>query len=193
LKLFRKYSDLDILNAIQKGQDEKVLSFLYSDVLPKVKGYIIKSQGTIDEAKDIFQDAVIRFYDVVKEGKFEGKSSISTYIFAISKNLWINSMKKKNKYIHEEQSEIRDSSTNLLEDMISQEKVDAVNNLLKQVGEGCEQLLKYSIYDNLSMKEICEKMGYSSENVAKTYNYRCKQKLMQLVEGNPYIMNLFER
>ncbi|MBX9851255.1 MAG: RNA polymerase sigma factor [Cytophagaceae bacterium] len=191
MKIFQKYSDRDILNAIEKGQDEKVLSFLYSDVLPKVKGFILKNQGSVDEAKDIFQDGVIRFYDVVKEGKFEGKSSISTYIFAISKNLWINHMKKKNRYISEEPVDFKDDSVNLLDDLISQERVNAIDAILKQLGEGCEQLLKYSIYDNLSMKEICEKMGYSSENVAKTYNYRCKQKLIQLVSDNQTILNLF--
>jgi RNA polymerase sigma factor (sigma-70 family) len=191
MKLFRKYTDQDIINAIEKGQDQKVLSFLYSDVLPKVKGFILKNQGSVDEAKDIFQDAVIRFYNAVKEGKFEGNSSIATYIFAISKNLWINTVKKKNKHINDDQLELIDGSPNLLEDLISREKIDAVNALLKQIGENCEKLLKYSIYDNLSMKEICEKMEYSSEDVAKTYNYRCKQKLMQLAMDNSDIMNLF--
>ncbi|MFL5728639.1 MAG: RNA polymerase sigma factor [Cytophagaceae bacterium] len=193
MKLFRKYTDQDIINAIRQGQDQKVLSFLYSDVLPKVKGFILKNQGSVDEAKDIFQDAVIRFYDAVKEEKFEGNSSIATYIFAISKNLWINTVKKKNKHISDDQLELTDSSVNLLEDIISQEKIDAVNSLLKKLGENCEKLLKYSIYDNLSMKEICEKMDYSSEDVAKTYNYRCKQKLIQLAADNAHIMNLFGR
>ena len=181
------------MNAIEKGEDQKVLSFLYTDILPKVKRFIIKNQGTMEEAKDIFQEAVIRFYDSVKQGQFRGTSSISTYIFTIGRNLWINEVKKNNRYIRNQFPDIEDSSIDFLEDIISREKIEAVNQLLRQLGDGCEKLLKYSIYDNLSMKEICEKMGYSSEDIAKTYNYRCKQKLMRLAKENITIINLFKR
>jgi len=192
LKLLQRYRDKDILNAIEHGENQKVLSFLYTDVLPKVKRFIIKNQGTDDQAKDIFQDAVIRFYASVKQGQFEGTSSVSTYIFSISKNLWINEVKKNGRHIKGDIPEREDVSNNFLNDIISKERTEAANQLLGQLGDNCRQLLKYSIYDNLSMKEICEKMGYSSIDIAKTYNYRCKQKLMSLAKENPNIINLFK-
>lgn len=186
-----KYTDIEIIKSILSGQDDRVLGHLYKEVLPMIKSYILKNQGTEDEAKDIFQDAVIRFYQSVKTGKFQEKCSISTFLFGISRNLWINTTKRKSRMVGEEPSEFVQDSVNLMEQIITEEKVTAVNQLLGKLGENCERLLRYSVYEDLSMREIAKKMGYSSEEVAKTYNYRCKQKLLQLVQVRPDLMQLF--
>ena len=190
---FKKYSDEEILQGILEGKDDKVLAYLYKETLPMVKKYILNNQGSLDEAKDVFQDAVIRFYNAVKTGTFKEKCSVSSFVFGISKNLWINAAKRKERFTGHTESEFVQDSVNLLEDIISEEKILAVNQLLDKVGNTCAQLLRYSVYDNLSMREICEKMGFRSEDVAKTNNYRCKQKMMKLVEVNPELLILFNR
>jgi len=133
---------------------------------------------------------VIRFYKSVKEARFKESCSISTFLIGISKNLYINSLRRKNKHESDRPLEFMQDSVNLEDDLISLEKVNLVNGLLNEIGDGCKQLLHYSVYENLSMKEICEKMGYSNENVAKTYNYRCKKKLMDLINENPMLLSV---
>ncbi len=185
------YSDKDVISALKKGNDDAVLSFLYKIVLPKVKHYIKANRGNEDEAKDIFQDAVIIFYKKVKLDQIAEDINITAYICHVAKNLWINRAKKLNKTTELPSEDfLQTEDDNFLNNLITEEKKNAVINLLLQIGEECQKLLKYSVYDSLSMKEICEKMGYSSENVAKTYNYRCKQKLVQLVMKNKGIENL---
>ena len=187
------YSDQDVLSALKKGNDDAVLSFLYKMVLPKVKHYIKTNRGNEDEAKDIFQDAVIIFYKKVKLDQISQDTNITAYICHVAKNLWINRAKKLNRTIELPDEDYHPAEEdNFLDQLISEEKKNAVRNLLSQIGEECQKLLKYSVYDNLSMKEICAKMGYSSENVAKTYNYRCKQKLVQLVMKNKGVENLLK-
>ena len=189
----KKYTDSEILEAILKGKDEKVLAYLYKEVLPLVIGYVTKNQGSTDEAKDIFQDAVIRFYKSVKTGAFQEKCSISTFIFGISRNLWINYTKQKSRMVSDDKIQFAQDSANLEEDLVSEEKVSVVNKLLEMLGEQCQQLLRYTVYDGLSMREVVALMGFSSEDVAKTYNYRCKQKMLKLVKERPEVMLLFER
>jgi RNA polymerase sigma factor (sigma-70 family) len=187
------YSDEEIIKALKKGDDDAVLSFLYKEVLPKVKHYIKSNKGNDDEAKDIFQDAVIIFYKKVKQSSFNEVMNVTSYICFISKNLWINRVKKMNKTVEMPDNMLLNSDEDLLSNIIIEEKRNALSSLLSQIGEECQQLLKFSIYDNLSMKEICKKLGYSSENVAKTYNYRCKQKLIHLVMKNKEMINLLKR
>lgn len=189
---FKKYSDAEIIEGILSGRDDKVLAFLYKESLPVVRNFILKNQGTAEEANDIFQDAVIRFYNAVKRGTFQEKCSISTFIFGISKNLWINAVKRKGRQMEDDGAEFVQDSVDIMANIISNEKVKAVNELLGKIGETCAQLLKYSIYEDLSMREICQKMGFSSEDVAKTNNYRCKQKLIKLVDGDRNLMTLFD-
>lgn len=186
-----QYSDNEVITALKEGNDDAVLSFLYKEVLPKVKHYIKTNRGNEDEAKDIFQDAVIIFYKKAKLNQIEENTNVTAYICYVAKNLWINRAKKLNKTTdlsNEYSMQMEDSD--LLNNLITEERTNKVKELLSKIGEECQKLLKYSVYDNLSMKEICVKMGYSSEDVAKTYNYRCKQKLVQLVMKNKGIENL---
>jgi RNA polymerase sigma factor (sigma-70 family) len=188
-------TDSEIIIAIKTSNNNAVLSHLYKSVLPKIKRFIIKNSGSEDDAKDIFQDAVIILFNQVKLNKFDETKEIGGFMYSVARNLWINKVKRQNKQIQITDTEYElkaDIGQDSLNGMITNEKTLAIKDLMNQVGEECKQLLKYSIYDRLSMKEICEKMGYSSESVAKTYNYRCKQKLVNLVKNNKVIISLFK-
>src|SRR6187402_1717294 len=116
-------SDSQILAAIAKG-DDSILEHLYRQVLPKVKNYVQRNSGTVDDARDVFQDAVIIFYKHVKLGKFNAEHDIAGFIFSISRNLWINAAKKKNRVIalgDDETSETGPSG-NLADELMTRER-----------------------------------------------------------------------
>src|SRR6266704_7133172 len=92
-----KYTDKDVILALKKGDDDIALGFLYKTVLPKVKHYIKGNKGNDDEAKDIFQDAVINFYTKVKHNKIPEDVNVTAFICQTAKNLWINRVKRMNK------------------------------------------------------------------------------------------------
>lgn len=180
-------SDKEILAAIRSG-DDRVLEHLYKNVLPKVKNYVTRNSGNNDDACDVFQDAVVVFYKYVKQGKFDGRHDIAGFIFSISRNLWINIAKKNNRALELiDESATISSDHNFSDELITREREEYIGKLFSALGDSCKQILLYSIYDRLSMKEIKEKMNFSSENVAKTKNYKCKQRLMQLVKNNSSI------
>jgi RNA polymerase sigma factor (sigma-70 family) len=183
----------DIIKAIKTGNNELVLNHLYKEILPRIRKMILKNSGTDEDAKDIFQDTVLIFYNQVKLNKFDESKDVGGFMYSVARNLWINRAKIKNRFVQLESNESSHGSEgNVLNDLISQEKTLAIEEVMNQIGEECKKLLKLSIYDKLSMKEIAEKMGYTSDGVAKTYNYRCKQKLISLVKDNPYIISLFK-
>ncbi|WMJ72002.1 sigma-70 family RNA polymerase sigma factor [Cytophagaceae bacterium ABcell3] len=181
----------EIIDAIKSGNNQFVLARLYKTVLPNVLNYIIKNSGDEEEAKDIFQDAVLVFYNQVKMGKFNEKYEIGGFIFTVAKNLWINRAKRKSRMSRMLADTDVFDDNNVLKDLITKEKSSAISEMLGKIDKDCRKLLRYSTYEKLSMKEICAKMGFSSENVAKTYNYRCKQKLVKLVKNNQSVMELF--
>jgi RNA polymerase sigma factor (sigma-70 family) len=183
----------EIIKAINTGNNTLVLNYLYKEILPRIKKMILKNNGTNDDAKDIFQDTVLIFYNQVKLNKFNEDKDIGGFMDAVARNLWINKAKRANKFVQVNDTEIWEGSeSDALDDLISKEKAEAIEDVMNQIGEECKKLLKYTIYEKMSLKEIAVKMGYSSEGVAKTYNYRCKQKLVSLVKDNPYIISLFK-
>jgi RNA polymerase sigma factor (sigma-70 family) len=184
----------EIIKAIKTGDNTFVLNHLYKEILPRIRKMILKNSGTEDDAKDIFQDTVLIFYNQVKLNKYYEDKDIGGFMYTVARNLWINKAKRANKFVQVNDTEIWEGSSeaDALDDLISKEKESAIEQVMSKIGEECKKLLKYSIYEKLSLKEIASKMGYSSEGVAKTYNYRCKQKLVNLVKDNPNIISLFK-
>ncbi len=185
-------NDTQILQAIINGKDDSALKELYGIVLPKVKRYVIGNNGSNDDAKDIFQEAVLLFYKQVKLGYFNETYEISGYIYTIGKNLWIDHIRKnKNRHF----SEINDLTsieyTNTpIDVIINSERSNLLSKALNQLGEHCKTLLSYSVYDHFSMKEIALKLNYTSENAAKTANYKCKQRLILILRNNKIYSDL---
>jgi RNA polymerase sigma factor (sigma-70 family) len=180
------YSDNEILNAIQTGDDRDVLKFMYNTLFPKVRKYIRHNSGNSDAAFDIFQDSLIVFYKYVRMNKFDPKYEISAFIFAVSKNLWLNRLRKEKREVAiPEHFDYSDHNENIEEYLFNKEREEVVSGVLSQLGQRCELLLRYSIFYRMKNTEICEKMGFRTENAVKTRKYKCMQRLISLIEANP--------
>lgn len=183
----------EILKSIKTGEHNKALSYLYETTLKKVRQYIMKNKGSKDDANDIFQDSVIIFFNQVRSNKFDEKYDIDAFIFSVSRNLWIDKIRRDSKMVNYEfpdQFQNESDNKNHLDDLITKEKSSAMHAVFSKLDEKCKKILSYVIYDKLSMKQICEKMGYSSEDVAKTNHYRCKQALTKIVKNDIDLVNL---
>ncbi len=192
LKRRAAYSDKEIINCIRANNEDKVLKYLYEVFLPIVKAYINSNSGDDDEAYDIFQDAIMVFYKYVKQGKFNETYSIEAFIRGVSKNLWINRVKKMNRNIPIDNDNLNSLAVeSLQQELINKDKEEKVTEMFAILGEKCKEMLTYSVFHQLTMKEISQKMGFANENVAKTKNYKCKQRLLKLLEEHQEIKNIF--
>ena len=162
--------DREILSRIKKG-DETAIDWLYRKHYRMMLKMITRNSGTEDEAKDIFQDALIVFWEKVTSDKLTLTSKISTYLYSICQNLWRKELDRKGKH-STEQVERADSF-----DPDRQERIDIINKCIAGMGESCRQILTYYYFDNLSMTDIAEKMGLANSDTAKTKKYKCKQEL----------------
>lgn len=186
--MFKKeYSNKEILTLIRDGNEDKALAYLYIKVLPKVKRLTKKYRINDIDAYDIFQESLLKFYDYVKRDKFNDNYTIEAFMLTIARNKLIDITRTaKNR----PEVEITDynysvehgNDSNL---MISKERKKGLEDLFLMIGERCRELLLLSIFDKRSMSEICDILGFSSENSAKTQNYKCKQKLIKTLEMNP--------
>ena len=79
--------DSEVLARITKG-DESALDFLYKKYYRMMTKLVITNSGTEDEARDIYQDALIVFWEKARKGNLVLTSKISTFIYSICLNLW---------------------------------------------------------------------------------------------------------
>ncbi len=185
-----KFSTQEIIHKVKTGQDKVLLNWLYDAVYPKVRRYVIGNNGSVDDSKDVFQEAVLVLYKQVIDNKYDLIKDVEGYMLGVSRNIWINTCRKTNRQVSIELADnpvqIED---NALIKLIMNEKWDAFQRLFNMIGERCKQLLLYSTYEKISMEEIAVKMQFTNANAAKTTNYRCKQKLIELVAANKDLAN----
>jgi RNA polymerase sigma factor (sigma-70 family) len=163
-------TDKQIIEFLRNNKYQKAVNGLY-DVLSAVKKYILSNNGTSDDAKDIFQDALVVLYKNVQSESFTLTVPLKTYLLAIVKNLWLQELRRRNKMpVASVQADIPDIIFN--ED-INFAIAQAAFNLL---GEKCRQLLIMFYFKKKSYKELASFLAFGDERTAKNQKYRCLQK-----------------
>jgi len=190
----KKLSEKQIIEAIKDGKTHsKVFEYLYLNCFPKIKALILKGGGGLEEARDIFQDGVFTFYKMVKLNKYKHYTEIDAYIYTICRNEWYKRVKHKNKITDLPESK-EDNYTDYSSPetaFFSSERQEWVMDLLNQVGSRCKELMIKKVYYNLSISEICDELGFSTKEAAKTKVYKCKQRLIGLLKYNKHIKEIY--
>jgi RNA polymerase sigma factor (sigma-70 family) len=179
LRVFKSSSQLDeteIFERIKKG-DEKALELIYKKYYRMMTKLVITNSGTEEEARDVYQDALVVFWQKARSGNLVLTSKMSTFIYSICQNLWRKELDRKKRLSNEE----KDTPTTM--DMDSAEREKIMAKCLDQLGETCRKVLMYYYFDEMSMQEIAEKLGFANTDTAKTKKYKCKQKLDELVKS----------
>lgn len=167
-----------------------MLREVYSRHFPEVKSYIVKNSGTETDAKDIFQDALVLTYQKLKSGSLSLECSLATYIFAVSRNMWMNSLRKRRKKITIDQRP--EISANLEKSIFTeielQERKAIYQKYFLKLGSSCQELLHY-FFLGKKMEEIASLMSYSAAYTRKK-KFECKQKLLEMIEEDPTFKEL---
>ena len=127
-------NEKEIFDRIQGG-DEKALEFLYKKYYRMMTKLVITNSGTEDEARDIYQDALIVFWQKARSGNLVLTSKISTYIYSICQNLWRKELDRKKRLSNEE----RDAPVSM--DMETSEKEKIIARCMDQLGDTCKKVL----------------------------------------------------
>jgi RNA polymerase sigma factor (sigma-70 family) len=168
--------DSEILEKIRKG-DESALDYLYKKNFKMMTKLVINNNGTEDEAKDIYQEALIVFWQKVTSGNLTLSSKISTFLYSICQNLWRKELERKSRMSNEE----KDTEEEL--DFDQQERIEVINRCISQLGETCRRILTYYYFDSLSMHDIADLLGFANADTAKTKKYKCKKELDELIKA----------
>ncbi|HSZ34135.1 MAG TPA: sigma-70 family RNA polymerase sigma factor, partial [Puia sp.] len=166
-----RFSDAELLEAInEKDLLEQAILQLYQDHLEAAKAFIMSKGGTKQDADDIFQETVVSFIDCVQKKKFRQESGIRTFLISISKNLWYNEIRKRERAGRREiifEMDRDQPETAVIETIQYREMKKELNQLLQDLGESCRKILELFYYENLSMKEIVDHLHYENEQVVR--------------------------
>lgn len=170
-----------VISRIKQG-DEKVIPEIYKKYKSEFLSFAASYRLPEEDALDIYQDAMIAFYENAMKGKIETlKSSIKTYIFAIAKYMIYARLKKKQKMLPFEElpEELIDWET--YEDYQQDNQFLIVRKHFNKLGGKCKEVLQMIFYEEKSPEEIMVLMGYESKDVVKSQKSRCVKKLKDMI------------
>lgn len=171
-----------------KTNDSVILKEFYKSNYQKIEVFVLKNSGTIDHAKDIYQEAFISVWKNVKNNKFkpQNETALQGYLYQIAKNKWMDVLRSKNfkktNTLNDKKQIIYSDKTynNELEENEFEKNLNKIMNVFKVLGQPCKQLLTTFYFDKKSLRDIALELKIE-ETTARNKKYRCMQKLRELV------------
>jgi RNA polymerase sigma factor (sigma-70 family) len=184
----RNLPDALILQMIrtQAAPDEAIRQ-LYRMQFGLTKSYIKQQSGSDEDAEDIFQEVILNFIELVKKDKFRGDSSISTFLYAMTRNTWLNELKKRGraKARDEKFEKARDTEEmDISHYIVNRELKGMLLNLVDGLGDTCKKILVAFYFENMAMRDILNLLDYENEQVVRNKKYKCLKQLEQNISGN---------
>ena len=173
----------DLLQALLSGDNEGIRQ-IYRLYLPRAGNLITRNGGSAEDAKDIFQEALVILYEKAGKPDFQLNSSLYTLIYGICRNLWGNRLQKKSRG----NVSFSDDDKYQLDEDIEKSIEEAEENRIfwdafGQLGEDCQKLMRL-FFDKARMEKIAELLGYGSVSYAKKRKFQCKERLVSLVKAD---------
>lgn len=170
--------------------NRKITALVYSEHFKNVKAYILSRGGDLEQAQDVFQEAMTVLFQKAQDESFRLTCKISTYLIAVSKYIWYKKLEHQSKHTEILWTDDEGETSSRLDHIPYQE--DIQNHLEKEqqyaklaasldrLGGPCSALLKAFYFEQKNMQEIAKRFGYTNSENAKTQKYKCLSRLKKL-------------
>jgi RNA polymerase sigma factor (sigma-70 family) len=165
--------------------DRKAIETIYKQHFNMVQSLILSNNGYPDDARDIFQEAMIVLYEKARSGSFELNSQLKTYLYSVCRRLWLKRLNH--------QQRLTPEVDNLEETVPVEEEVErheqrnkdflVMEQSLKSLGEPCKSLLEAYYLEKKSMVDIATDFGYTNADNAKNQKYKCLMRLKKIFKN----------
>lgn len=177
---------MDEIEQLKLG-NEFLYRKIYKENFPLIKKLVLANHGDEEDARDIYQETFIVFYEKLQQADFMLTCAISTYLYSVARNLWLKRLRKlqydgvlKLKETMDAEEVDEDVETHLVKEQF----LGCVEQSLEQLGDPCTTILKDFFYNKMSMEEIALKFGYTNADNAKNQKYKCFNRFKKLVLVN---------
>ena len=164
--------------------DSKAIQSIYATHFSLIQAMVLNNNGSYDDARDVFQEAVVILYENAKKSDFRLTSQLKTYLYAIAKRLWLKKLKHHGLFVSNTDLNLLEPTISLEEDLEWAKKKDAdfvlMESAFQQLGEPCKSLLEAFYVQKKSMADLVEIFGYTNTDNAKTQKYKCLMRLKKL-------------
>ncbi len=178
MKPYSFRTDDELIATYLKGDD---LSFdaLLERYKQKLFAYILSTVHREDLADDIFQDTFVKAIVCMRKGRYKMNGKFYSWLLCIAHNVIIDHFRYEQSVEGLNRSEINDHlyADNGLEgcpreiELERENSLNQLNDLIGQLPENQQEVLRMRIYENMSFKDIAEHTGTSVNTALGRMHY----------------------
>lgn len=156
----------------QVPSHEALFTQLYLEAFPAAASFVRKMGGSLEDAKDVFHDALVIYYEKKMAGNFSPEQeNDSAYLVGIAKHLWYRKFKQDSR------NTFFNDALEAIEEETDPSVSPSLISYLEASGKKCLELLRAFYYDKLSMKEVAGRFDFSGERSATAQKFKCLEKV----------------
>ncbi len=172
-------TDQSLYDALHR-RDERAYQYLYADVLPTFRHWVLTNSGLPEDADDAFQKGMMSFLLNLETGKYQLQAGtrISTVVFEYCKRVWFTELKSARLRTRATMPNDYDTAdtADVERDLERFDIVDAVRQSLGQLKDDCRKLIEWFYVEEVSLRDIAERLGMKESSV-KSKRYDCAEKM----------------
>jgi len=186
--------DAEIINGLtgnyqQRAHFEKAFYLQYEYLIKEgCRKYKLNYEDSFSAYSDALLSAILNIVD----NRFDKSYALKTYLYQIFHNKCVDLIRKitnNKQQVHQSVgtpallSHLPESARTIIEQLIDQERVRAIQQHLETIGEKCKEVLLLHA-DGYTDQQIAGQLSYSNAAVVKTTRVRCREKLNKLLDGH---------
>jgi RNA polymerase sigma factor (sigma-70 family) len=156
--------------------DPATVRALYTRHFPTVRQFVLQNSGTLNDAQDMFQEAVAVLWLQLKEGRMQPESDPGGFLFRVARNKWLDTVRsaahRNMKVVHDERT--LDRPIDAPDDV--EERIVRLRAVYDKLDDKCRTVLDRFYFERKDLATIAEEMGVEEESI-RTIKYRCMMKL----------------
>lgn len=165
-----------LLAEVQQGSRE-AMHRLYTRYVGFAMAAALRYVPDHDEVQDVVQDSFIKVFSSIARFQYRGEGSLKAWLLRIVANEAINSVRQKNRFSMID--EIPDDVENE-EPEVERVPPDVLTRMIGELPDGYRLVLNMFVFEQLSHKEIAEKLGIKEVTSASQY-LRAKKLLAKKI------------
>ena len=139
--------------------------------------------GNRDVAEEIYQEALVKAF--INIGKFEGKSSFSTWIWTIIKNSYVDFITENRKHVRLEDIECFEPSSDIPAELelIKEDRAKMLRKLISELPLPYCEVITLIDLQEMEHSEAAELLGID-KNLLKVRLHRARNALEKMIRAN---------
>ncbi|MCB0617736.1 MAG: sigma-70 family RNA polymerase sigma factor [Saprospiraceae bacterium] len=166
--------------------DRVILEKCYDQFENSIIQFARRNNGNIEDGRDLFQEGLLAVLKMAQRPNFQLTSSFYALLFGICRRIWLKQLRKRygREVTISDENEYTDEQ-DVERTLLARELSMLVRNKLQELTERCQKILNLFYEEERKMQEIAEEMEFANENVAKKEKFKCKKRLIELIQSDP--------